>query len=89
MANNNSTKAARSGMRIFLGVAACLGFFGPLAWLMTKGMATMSKEMTLLFGNMMGVGMALIKETFSYYYGSSMKEAEAPVTVGPPPDTEV
>ena len=80
---NNSTKVIRSGMRIFLGIAACAGFFGPLGYLMVKGIATMTKEMTLLFGNMMGVSMALIKETFSFYYGSSQQTEETALEPGP------
>lgn len=89
MAKNNAKKR-RSGMRIFLGVAAAVGFFGPLAYILVVGVPTqMTKEITLLLGNMMGVSMALIKETFSFYYGSSEKETEqALVGVPEPPVTE-
>lgn len=83
MENANGTKKVKSKMRVFLGVASVLGFFGPLSYIMVKGLASLSAETALLFGNMMGVSMMLIKETYSYYFGGSQMIEDAAETSRP------
>ena len=55
-----------------LAYVGVVGFFGMLAFILSKGITDMSTEASFIVGNLTGMSAAICKDIYGYYFGSSI-----------------